>query len=206
MKSEELKAQGLTEEQINFVMQENGKDLKALQDENATLKSEKSQLENDKAVITKEKEDKEKAYNDLQKNTISKEEYDKKIKEIEDSSKKAHDEYVLGQLLDAAMEEAKVLKNENARTSVKGLLDMEKISVSKDGKTLIGAKEQIDAIKKSDGYFFEKSVKGHSPAGGTGNDDDKGDDDSEGIGSAADIAKELNAQNNAGTGKSQFFN
>lgn len=88
MKTEDLKAQGLTEEQINFVMSENGKDLKALQDENATLKTEKSQLENDKAVITKEKEDKEKAYTELQKNTISKEEYDKKIKEIEDISKK----------------------------------------------------------------------------------------------------------------------
>ena len=41
MKTEDLKAQGLTEEQINFVMGENGKDLKALQEENATLKTEK---------------------------------------------------------------------------------------------------------------------------------------------------------------------
>lgn len=205
MKTEDLKAQGLTEEQINFVMSENGKDLKALQDENATLKTEKSQLENDKAVITKEKEDKEKAYAELQKNTISKEEYDKKIKEIEDTSKKAHNDYVLNQLLDAALEDAKVLKSENARSSVKGLLEMDKISVAKDQKSLIGIKEQLDAIKKTDGYFFEKSVKGYSPAGGTGNDDTD-DDNTDGVGSASDIAKELNAQNNAGTQKSQFFN
>lgn len=205
MKTEDLKAQGLTDEQINFVMSENGKDLKTLQDENATLKAEKSQLENDKAVITKEKEDKEKAYSELQKNTISKEEYDKKIKEIEETSKKAHDDYVLDQLLDAALEDAKVLKSENARSSVKGLLDMDKISVAKDQKSLIGIKEQLDGIKKTDGYFFEKSVKGHSPAGGTGNDDDD-DADADSIGSASDIAKELNAQNNAGTQKSQFFN
>lgn len=205
MKTEDLKAQGLTDEQINFVMSENGKDLKALQDENATLKAEKSQLENDKAVITKEKEDKEKAYSELQKNTISKEEYDKKIKEIEETSKKAHDDYVLDQLLDAALEDAKVLKNENARSSVKGLLEMDKISVAKDQKSLIGIKEQLDAIKKTDGYFFEKSVKGHSPAGGTGNDDTD-DDNNDSVGSASDIAKELNAQNNAGTQKSQFFN
>ena len=51
MKTEDLKAQGLTEEQINFVMGENGKDLKALQEENATLKTEKTQLENDKKVL-----------------------------------------------------------------------------------------------------------------------------------------------------------
>ena len=157
MKKEDLKAQGLTDEQIAFVMQENGKDIKALQDENATLKTEKSQLENDKAVITKEKEDKEKAYTELQKNTISKEEYDKKIKEIEETSKKAHDDYVLNQLLDAALEDAKVLKSENARSSVKGLLEMDKISVAKDQKSLIGIKEQLDTIKKTDGYFFEKS-------------------------------------------------
>ncbi len=206
MKTEDLKAQGLTDEQITFVMQENGKDLKALQDENATLKTEKSQLENDKKVITKEKEDKEKAYNDLQKNTISKDEYDKKIKEIEETSKKAHEDYVLDQLLDAALEDAKVLKNENARSSVKGLLEMDKISIAKDQKSLIGIKEQLDAIKKSDGYFFEKTVKGHSPAGGTGNDDGEGEDNTDSIGSASDIAKELNAQNNAGNQKSQFFN
>lgn len=205
MKTEDLKAQGLTDEQINFVMGENGKDLKALQDENATLKTEKSQLENEKAVITKEKEDKEKAYSELQKNTISKEEYDKKIKEIEETSKKAHDDYVLNQLLDVALEDAKVLKSENARSSVKGLLEMDKISVAKDQKSLIGIKEQLEAIKKTDGYFFEKTVKGHSPAGGTGNDDID-DDNTNSIGSASDIAKELNAQNNAGTQKSQFFN
>lgn len=205
MKTEDLKAQGLTDEQITFVMAENGKDLKALQDENATLKTEKAQLENDKKVITKEKEDKEKAYNDLQKNTISKEEYDNKIKEIEGNAKKEHEDYVLDQLLNAALEDAKVLKSENARSSVKGLLEMDKISIAKDQKSLIGIKEQLDAIKKTDGYFFEKSVKGHSPAGGTGNDDID-DDNTNSIGSASDIAKELNAQNNAGTQKSQFFN
>lgn len=37
MKTEELKSKGLTQEQIDFVMAENGKDLKALQDENKTL-------------------------------------------------------------------------------------------------------------------------------------------------------------------------
>lgn len=206
MKTEDLKAQGLTDEQITFVMAENGKDLKALQDENATLKTEKAQLENDKKVITKEKEDKEKAYNDLQKNTISKEEYDNKIKEIEGNAKKEHEDYVLDQLLNAALEDAKVLKSENARSSVKGLLEMDKISIAKDQKSLIGIKEQLDAIKKTDGYFFEKSVKGHSPAGGTGNDDTDDNNDSSGISSASDIAKELNAQSNAGTQKSQFFN
>lgn len=41
MKTEELKSQGLTEEQISFVMAENGKDLKRLQKENDNLTSER---------------------------------------------------------------------------------------------------------------------------------------------------------------------
>ena len=205
MKTEDLKAQGLTDEQITFVMQENGKDLKALQDENANLKTEKSQLENDKKVLTKEKEDKEKAYNDLQKNTISKEEYDKKIKEIEQTSKKAHEDYVLDQLLEKALDEAKVLNTENSRKSIKNLLDMEKISISKDQKTLLGAKEQIDAIKKTDGYFFEKSIKGYTPKDGIDGKDEETEEEG-GVSSATDIAKELNQRNSTGTQKSEFFN
>nr|DAU14888.1 MAG TPA: minor structural protein [Caudoviricetes sp.] len=41
MKTEELKSQGLTEEQISFVMAENGKDLKKLQKENDNLITER---------------------------------------------------------------------------------------------------------------------------------------------------------------------
>ena len=76
MKTDDLKAQGLTDEQIAFVMKENGTDLKALQDENATLKTEKSQLENDKQVLEKEKGEKEQALKNLQEKSITKEEYD----------------------------------------------------------------------------------------------------------------------------------
>ena len=72
MKREELKAMGLTDEQVESVMAKNGAEVAALNTQITTLQSEKSQLENDKKVITKEKEDKEKAIADLQKNSISK--------------------------------------------------------------------------------------------------------------------------------------
>lgn len=41
MKTEDLKEKGLTDEQISFVMSENGKDLKKLQKENETLTSDR---------------------------------------------------------------------------------------------------------------------------------------------------------------------
>lgn len=44
MKTEELQSKGLTEEQIAFVMAENGKDIKKLQKENEKLESECSSL------------------------------------------------------------------------------------------------------------------------------------------------------------------
>ena len=95
MKREELKAMGLTDEQVESVMAKNGAEVAALNTQITTLQSEKSQLENDKKVITKEKEDKEKAIADLQKNSISKDEYDKKIKEIEENAKKENEDYIM---------------------------------------------------------------------------------------------------------------
>lgn len=200
MKTEDLKAQGLTDEQINYVMGENGKDLKKLQDENASLKTDKSQLENDKKVLEKEKSEKEKAYNDLSKNSISTEEYNKKIKEIEDNAKKEHSDYVFNELLKAAFEKAKVRKTENNINAVKGSLDLTKITTDKEGKSLIGLQEQLDALKKSDPHFFENQVAGNS-ANNSGNTND---DDGSNVSMATNFAKEANKAESQET-KSQFF-
>lgn len=203
MKTEDLKSKGLTDDQINFVMAENGKDLKALQDENATLKSEKSQLENEKKVITKEKEDKEKAIADLQKNSISKEEYDKKVKEIEDNAKKEKEEYVYNDLLNKGLDEAKVLKDEFTRTAIISLInkDKDKTKLSEDKKSIVGLKELVEGYKKQAPHFFEKKTSGYSPAEPEG---EKGDGDGK-ISMGSNFAKEAN-KSEEGTTKSLFFN
>ena len=181
MKREELKAMGLTDEQVESVMAKNGAEVAALNTQITTLQSEKSQLENDKKVITKEKEDKEKAIADLQKNSISKDEYDKKIKEIEENAKKENEDYIYNDLLN------------------KGL---DKIKLSDDKKSLIGLKEITDNYKKQAPHFFEKKkANGYEPVNPEG---DKGDDDGE-ISMAANFAKEANKSESQNT-KSQFFN
>ena len=200
MKTEDLKAQGLTEKQINFVMGENGKDLKTLQEENATLKTEKSQLENDKKVLEKEKNEKEKAYNDLQKNTISKDEYDKKVKEIEDNAKKEHNNYVFDELLKSALKDAKVIQTDNNINAVKGALDLTKITTNKDNKSLIGIKEQLEDLKKSDPHFFTTNVAGNPASEGGTKEGDEGE-----ISSGSNFAK-MNNATEQNTEKSQFFN
>lgn len=199
MKQDELKAKGLSDEQISFVMQENGKDIKVLQDENATLKTEKSQLENDKKVLEKEKNEKEKAYNDLSKNTISKEEYDRKVKEIEDNAKKEHSEYVFQELLKSAFKESKVRNTENNINAVKNSLDLTKVTTDKDGKCLIGIKEQLEALQKTDPHFFETQVEGNP----SGNPSEK-EGESE-IGTGTNFAK-MNNTAESNSQKSQFFN
>ncbi|APM40487.1 phage scaffolding protein [Clostridium kluyveri] len=42
---------------------------------------------------------------------------------------------------------------------LKGLLDLDKLTLDDNGN-FIGLKEQVDAIKKSDDYLFEKEIKG----------------------------------------------
>lgn len=204
MKTDDLKAQGLTDEQITFVMQENGKDLKALQDENANLKTEKSQLENDKKVLTKEKEEKDKAIADLQKNSISNDEYNKKVKEIEDNAKKEQEEYIFNDLLNKGLDEAKVLKDDLTREAVISLInkDKDKLKISDDKKSLIGLKELADQYKKQAPHFFEKKkATGYEPVDPDG---DKGDDDG-GYSMATNFAKEAN-KSESQENKSQFFN
>ena len=202
MKREELKAMGLTDEQVESVMAKNGAEVAALNTQITTLQSEKSQLENDKKVITKEKEDKEKAIADLQKNSISKDEYDKKIKEIEDNAKK--EDYIYNDLLNKGLDDAKVLKDDLTREAFISLInkDKDKIKLSDDKKSLIGLKEITDNYKKQAPHFFEKKkANGYEPVNPEG---DRGDDDGE-ISMATNFAKEANKSESQNT-KSQFFN
>ena len=124
MKREELKAMGLTDEQVESVMAKNGAEVAALNTQITTLQSEKSQLENDKKVITKEKEDKEKAIADLQKNSISKDEYDKKIKEIEENAKKENEDYIYNDLLNKGLDDAKVLFSSGSDILILSIISM----------------------------------------------------------------------------------
>lgn len=204
MKREELKAMGLTDEQIESVMAKNGAEVAALNTQITTLQSEKSQLENDKKVITKEKEDKEKAIADLQKNSISKEDYDKKIKEIEDNAKKENEDYIYNDLLNKGLDDAKVLKDKFTRDAIISLInkDKDKTKISDDKKSLVGLKELVESYKKEAPHFFEKKkASGYEPVNPDG---DKGDGDGE-VSMASNFAKEANKSESQET-KSQFFN
>lgn len=199
MKREELKALGLTDEQVESVMSKSGAEIATLNSQISTLKSEKSQLENEKNVLTQEKVDKEKALSDLQKDSITKSEYDAKIKEIEDKSKKETEDYIYNDILCKELSNSKVINSEKNVKAVKSALDLDKISLDKDKKTLIGFKEQIEELKKTDPQFFNVKAKGYEPANPDGNDGDESN-----INAASSIAKEANSLDISG--ESKFFN
>lgn len=169
MKKEDLIAQGLTEEQAKFVMTEHGKTVTTLNAQIDTLKQSETDLktqntkhEQDLATLKKDNADNEalqKRITDLEtENTTQKTEHEAALTAIQRES-----------ALTALLSDSKV-KNAKA---VSALLDQEKI-IFKDGE-LSGAKEQIEALQKSDGYLFELGSRqsGYDPVGGGNHNPDE---------------------------------
>ena len=148
MKTEDLQAQGLTQEQINFVMAENGKDLKKSQKEVDTLTTERDTWKQkaetaettlkgfegkDFETITRERDEWKKKAEDAEK------EYSSKIAEREKED-----------LLKEAFSEIE-FTSEAAKKAIMAQIS-ESVTV-KNGK-LIGFNDLLDDIKKSDASAF----------------------------------------------------
>ncbi|WP_278589452.1 phage scaffolding protein [Limosilactobacillus pontis] len=154
MKREELKAQGLNDDQINFVMAANGKDVNALNEKISSLTGERDGLQ-------KQIDDRDSQLTDLKKSAKDNDDLMDQIKQLQDDNKAAAEKYhndLAAQQknfkIESALRDAKA-KNVKA---VLSLIDTDKISVAKDG-SLSGLDEQIDAVKKSDDYLFEADKK-----------------------------------------------
>lgn len=148
MKTEDLQAQGLTQEQINFVMAENGKDLKKSQREIDTLTTDRDAWKKkaetaettlkgfegkDFDTITKERDEWKKKAEDAEK------EYSSKIAEREKED-----------LLKEAFAEIE-FTSESAKKAIMAQIS-ESVTV-KNGK-LIGFNDLLEDIKKSDTSAF----------------------------------------------------
>lgn len=156
MKTEDLKAKGLTDEQVNFVMSENGKDIKELQDKNNELEQTKTQLEADKTALEKEKTDKEKIIEDLQKGTITKEEYDQKVKELEESIEKTKDDNTKNNILNSMYKEFDVIETEENKLAISTILKTDEMQLNKEKTEVIGLKEAFEKLKEGNPHFFRK--------------------------------------------------
>ena len=154
MKREELKEHGLNEEQINFVMAQNGKDVNALSDKINGLTSERDGLQ-------KQIDDRDEQLTTLKKSAKDNEELQSQIKQLQDENKTAKQNYQ-----DQLAKQNKSFKIEGALRDAKAkniktvlpLIDTEKVSVNDDG-TLNGLSEQLDNIKQDNGFLFGEENK-----------------------------------------------
>lgn len=198
MKTEDLKAQGLSEEQINFVMQENGKDLKTLKEENAQLKTDKTQLEQEKGALEKEKTDKEQIIKDLQEGTITKEQYNQKVQELEASIEKTKDDNIKKTILEKFNKEFNVIDTDENKLAINAILKIDELQLNKEKTEITGLKEKYEALQKTNPHFFGNKLDGFEP--GDKGDNGGGTETNE----ASNIAQERNKLNSVIT-ESKFF-
>lgn len=154
MKTEDLKAQGLTDEQIAFVMAENGKDVKREKDK---ADSYKSQLETAQTAL---KEFDGVDVKDLQ-GKVKQLTTDIAAKETEYQSKLADLEF--NSVLDGAISASGA---KNAKV-LKALLDLETLKGSKNRGEDI--KSAIEAVKAENDYLFVSNEPIKNPVKATNN-------------------------------------
>ncbi len=191
MKTDDLKAQGLTDEQIQFVFAENSKDIKKYQDENEILKTDiantkqlltdankeiEGYKEMDIAAIKKSADDWKQKYEDLEKQKAE-EEYERKI-----------DNYISGLNMNDEVH-AEKLKSQIKEKELK----------FQDNK-LIGEDDIVKLYKEKYPHVFgnEQKLKGIKIVEGA----DKKDIETTSTGT--NYAKEMNQKENTKT-ESKFF-
>ena len=199
MKTEDLKAKGLTDDQISYVMAENGKDLKTIQDENTQLKEDKTKLEADKGALEKEKADKEKIISDLKEGTITKEEYNQKVQELEANIEKTKNDNIRDNILNSMYKEFKVIDTEENKLAISAILKLDELQLNKEKTEITGLKEKLEGLQKSNPHFFSNKLNGFQPG------DKGGSGDGTETNEASNIAKERNKLNSA-PAESKFFN
>ena len=141
---------GLNDDQIASVMTAYGKEVNPLKEQLDSMKSERDSLK-------QQVSDRDGQLDDLRKNAGKNEELEAQIKQLQDDNKANATKYQSERAakeksfkIEGALRDAKA-KNVKAVIS---LIDTDKVSVKKDG-TLDGLTDQLDAVKKSDGYLFE---------------------------------------------------
>ena len=139
MKRKELEEMGLTPEQVNKVMEQNGRDVEAAKGELATITKERDDLKKD--VETRDKQ-----IDDLQKSAKGNEELQKQIEDLQKENRATK--------VNAAIEKALTGAKAKNLTAVKALLkDLDKAELLEDG-TIKGLAEQIKGLQTADDTKF----------------------------------------------------
>lgn len=167
MKREFLKGLKLSDEQVDTIMAEHGKDVEASKSQLAELTTATESLKSQIA-------DRDKDIKGLNKASGDNETLSKQLSDMQDKYK-TDTENLTSQLTQTKLHGAltTALTSAKARNpkAVEGLLDMDKVKLTDDGK-LEGLDDQLSSLQKSDAYLFDGGQKaGYDPAGGNGSED-----------------------------------
>lgn len=149
MKREDLISMGLTEEQADKVL--------GSIDGNFIPKSRFNEVNEENKTLKKSVADRDMQLEDLKKSSVDNADLQEQISDLQKANadqKKAHETELARLRLDNAIDAALSGAHAKNGKAVKAMLDMEKVKLGEDGK-LIGLDEQIEALKKSDGYMFD---------------------------------------------------
>lgn len=162
MKREFLKDMKLTDEQINAIMAENGKDVNGLREQVNSLTGEKNGLQS-------QLNDRDTQLKDLKGKVKDSDELTAEIDQLQKANKEAKEKYEADLsaqqksfLVDKALTSAGV---RNAK-AMNALLDLDSVEV-KDGQ-LTGLDDQLKALRESDGYMFKENPQPESKVRITG--------------------------------------
>lgn len=162
MTKEQLRALNLTEEQINAIIEDYGKNYVSkaqFNEKNDAYKQAKLEIENLTTDI-----------NNLSEANKANEALQSQIKELQDAATKREADYnesIKTLKIDTAITKALSKSGAMNETILTGLLDRTKIAIGEDN-TITGIQEQIVALKESDPYLFKQdSIKGVVPGDAT---------------------------------------
>lgn len=157
MKREFLKDMKLTDEQIDAIMAENGKDVNGLKEQVDSLTTEKDSLQ---SQLT----ERDTQLKDLKGKAKDSDELTAEIDKLQKANKEAKEKYeadLTAQQKSFLVDKA--LTNAGARNAkaVSSLLDLDSVEV-KDGQ-LTGLDDQLKALRESDGYMFKEDPQPNEP-------------------------------------------
>lgn len=162
MTKEQLQALNLTDEQINAIIEDYGKNYVSktqFNEKNDAYKQAKQEIENLTTDI-----------NNLSEANKANEALQSQIKELQDAATKREADYnenIKNMKIDTAITKALSKSGAMNETILTGLLDRTKIAIGEDN-TITGIQEQITALKESDPYLFKQdSIKGVVPGDAT---------------------------------------
>lgn len=162
MTKEQLQALNLTEEQINAIIEDYGKNYVSkaqFNEKNDAYKQAKQEIEN----LTND-------ISTLSEANKANEALQSQIKELQDAATQREADYnenIKNMKIDTAITKALSKSGAMNETILTGLLDRTKIAIGEDNN-ITGIQEQIVALKESDPYLFKQdSIKGVVPGDAT---------------------------------------